>query len=70
MNSIQHPSTLDLGTCPICPELVTLRREIGGRNFACRYWVSCPTHGVLTDLATQLDQAYTPSGYLDLPDAA
>lgn len=70
MHSIQHPTALDLGTCPICPELVSLRRQIGGVNFACRFWVVCPTHDVLTDLSTWLDQAYTPTAFLDLPDAA
>lgn len=56
MDSIQHPTALDGAKCPVCPELVTLRRELSPRTFAMRYWVVCPAHGCLSDLATWLDR--------------
>lgn len=55
MLSIPYPSAFPARSCPVCPELVSVRRQIEPANFACRYWVECSTHGVITDLSTWLD---------------
>lgn len=59
MHSIQHPRAFDLGTCPSCPELVSVRRQIDCTNFAVRYWVVCSEHGCLSDLSSWLDRDLT-----------